>query len=138
LIITVGILAEIIIPQIGYIISPGVIWDFTLGLGVILLFGFAFGAMWVIGLFLQLLFGAVSDDTGSIRHDSRWSSPRTDDCWGSCESPTERYLREQIERRFNESIREAQERQRQDREDEEKRREREREMWEEMRREHEG
>ena len=52
--------------------------------------------------------GTDSENTGSIRHDSRWSFPRTDDCWGSCESPTERYFREQFER----SIREAQERQR--------------------------
>jgi hypothetical protein len=106
-IIMVGTLAgtvyTVVINQLLYMVILEI-------LGLILFFGSPIITLFWVGT------GTDSEDTGSIRHEIRhdlqWSSPRTDDCWGSCESPTERYLREQCEHRFNESIREVQERQR--------------------------
>jgi len=52
--------------------------------------------------------GSIRDNSPSIRHDSSWSSPRTYDCWGSCESPFEKWT----EHYFNDLTVNTQERQR--------------------------
>jgi len=104
-------------------------------LGMILFFGSP-----IITLFWVFWVGTGtdSDDTGLIRHDSPWSSPRTDDCWGSCMDEVDRHIERMIESQ-DQAWREYQhEMQTQYREAEEKKMERERKMWEEMRREHEG
>jgi len=102
-IIMVGTLAgtvyTVVINQLLYMVILEI-------LGLILFFGSPIITLFWVGT------GTDSEDTGSIRHeirhDSRWSSPRTDDCWGSCESPNEKF----IEHYFNDLTVNTQERQR--------------------------
>jgi len=122
-IIMVGTLAgtvyTVVINQLLYMVILEI-------LGTILFFGSP-----IVTLFWG---GTDSGDTGSIRHeirhDSRWSSPRTYDCWGSCMDEVDRQIERTIESQFEASREYQQEMQRQYREAEDKRMEREREMWE--------
>jgi len=63
-------------------------------LGMILFFSSPIVTLFWVGT------GTDSEDNGSIRHDSPWSSSRRDDsrsdCWGKCCSPTERYVMNRI------------------------------------------
>jgi len=64
-------------------------------LGMVLFFSSPIVTLFWVGT------GTDSEDNGSIRHDSPWSSSRRDDsrsdCWGSCMDEVNRHIERMIE-----------------------------------------